>query len=355
VLVLAAAATSLGGALAPAPAQADTAQPAAVKTAWYWSLVGVGVQGNALPADPPAETSLVPAGSLGVAYLADEEDAALNTDRADRLSAVAFDVSGVPIGSTYSSFSLTMPLDPTAQQLMSGTPDISACELISGFDDSATPSGAASVPAYSPLSCVKGTFKDTIGTAGGFVFDLTAIANDWSGGAPAEGVLIRPTTGLATPQPPFSISLAGKAAILAAADYTLPAPPDDTSVTEVDVPAVPGLAPPPPLPGTLVPAVVPSVPYPTVPLPQTNPQPVAPPLAEVAYTPGALVPSGAWWLAFLALLGLLGLTAAVLGDPLAPVVVDARRRRFAEVVRTQSRAAVLPQRTARPATRPRPA
>jgi hypothetical protein len=138
------------------------------------------------------------------------------------------------------------------------------------------------------------------------------------------------------------------------ADYTLPAPPVTAPPPEV-VPAVPGLAPPPPLPGTVVPPPTAVVPYPVVPLPQTNPQPAAPAVEAVAYTPGALVPSGAWWLGLLALLGVLGLTAAVLGDPLAPVAVDPRRRRFAGVVRAQSRAAAFPVLTARPASRFRPA
>jgi hypothetical protein len=46
-----------------------------------------------------------------------------------------------------------------------------------------------------------------------------------------------------------------------------------------------------------------------------------------------------WWLGFLALLGLLGLAAVVLGDPLAPVPLDPRRRRFADVVRAHARPA----------------
>jgi len=335
-------------------AHADTATPPAVRTAWFWSLVGVSVEGNALPADPPGQASLVPDGDLGVAYLADQEDMALATDGADRVSAVAFDVGAVPLGSTFSSFVVTLPLDGAAQQLKTGTPDISACELLAGFADSVVPAGTSAAPAYSSPSCVKGTFKSTVGSAGGYVFDLTAIANDWSGGAPAEGILLRPTLGLATAQQPFSISLQGKNGILTAASYTLPPAP------AVEVPPVlpgPVLAPPPPLPvvqAPQLPGIV--VPPPVVPAPQPAPAPVAPPLADVAYTPGALVPSGAWWIGLLGLLALLGLTAVVLGDPLVPVVADARRRRFAEVVRTQGRAtSAAPGRSARPAPRFRPA
>jgi hypothetical protein len=340
---------AVGVVLVPSAALADTASPPAVKTAWYWSLTGVSVEGNPLP-EPPAQASLVADGSLGVAYLVDQEDMALNTDRgADRVSTVAFDLGEVPAGSTYSTFTLTMPLD-AGTQLKAQTPDISACELISGFTDSPTPQSVTTIPSWSPASCVKGTFKDTIGSAGGYEFDLTAIANDWSGGAPAEGVLIRPTVGLETPQPPFAISFAGKNGILTKVEFTLPVP-------EVP-PVVPGpvLPPAPPMPGVVLPPVTGIVQPPVVPTPapQVQPLPTTPPQALAAYHQGALVPSGAWWLALLGVLGLLVLTAAVLGDPLAPAAVDPRRRRFAEVVRAQTRAPAAAT-VRRPAPRFRPA
>jgi len=83
--------------------------------------------------------------------------------------------------------------------------------------------------------------------------------------------------------------------------------------------------------------------------------PVAPVAASAPYHQGALVPSGAWWLGFLALLGLLGLAAVVLGDPMAPVPLDARRRRVADVVRAHARPAPTAAPAARPAPRFRPA
>jgi hypothetical protein len=87
-----------------------------------------------------------------------------------------------------------------------------------------------------------------------------------------------------------------------------------------------------------------------------NPAPTTAPQALTAYRQGTLVPSGNWWIGFLGLLALLGLAAAVLGDPLAPTAVDPRRRRFAEVVRAQTRAhAPLATPAARPAPRFRPA
>ena len=329
----------------PAPAHAESASPPAVKANWYWALAQPSVDGNTLPVTPPADASTVPAGDLGVGYVNDQQGTA------DKVAAVAFDLGEIPVGSTFSSFRVTVPYDPAAHQVTSGTPDISACELLDGFPDGAGPTPLSAAPPASLPSCTKGVFSATAGTAGGYVFDLTAIANDWSGGAPAEGILLRPTPGLATAQQPFSISLKGKNGITTAAEYT-PAPPVVATEQPVPLPGpvvapppVPGYVPPPVLPGTVVPP--PSV----APAPQVNPVPVAPVAASAPYHQGALVPSGPWWLGFLALLGLLGLAAVVLGDPMVPVPLDARRRRFADVVRSHARPAAA---TSAPARRPAP-
>lgn len=330
---------------APGPAHADSATPVAAKTNWYWTLVSPSVQGNTLPVSPPADASAVPAGDLGVGYVNDQEGTA------DKAAAVDFDLSAIPTGATFSSFRVTVPYDAAAHQATSGTPDIAACELLDAFADGAGPSPMSAAPPMSLPSCTKGVFSASVGTAGGYVFDLTAFANDWSGGAPANGVLLIPTPGLATPQQPFSIALLGKNGITTTAEYT-PAPPVTATEQPVPLPGpvvapqpVPGYVPPPVLPGTLAPQ--PSV----APAPQVNPAPAVQVAAAAPYHQGALVPSGAWWLGFLALLGLLALAAVVLGDPLAPVPLDPRRRRFADVVRSHARpataAAAAPRRAPR--------
>jgi hypothetical protein len=325
VLLTAAACSLLG----LAPAHADSAATPAVKTNWYWFLQTPTVNGETAPVGPPAEASAVPAGDLGVGYLVDQ------VSSSDKVAAIQFDMSAVPLGSTFTSFRVQTPWDPAATQLTTGTPDVSACELLDAFEDAPGPSDLAKTPPLSLPSCVKGTFKSTIGKAGGYEFDLTAMANDWSGGAPANGILLRPTPGLSTPQAPFSISLLGKNGISGQAEYSPPPPAQPTAVPGPVLPPAPA-----PLPGVVTPPI-PPIPAPVVPTPapQLNPLPTtAPSQALAAYHQGALVPSSAWWLAALVLLGLLVLTAAVLGDPLAPVAVDPRRRRFAEVVRAQTRA-----------------
>jgi hypothetical protein len=332
VVLLLAAGTCL---TVPVAAHADSATPVAVKTNWYWSLAAPSVEGNALPVAPPADASTVPAGDLGVGYVNDQEGTA------DKVAAIAFDLGAIPIGSVFSSFRVTVPYDANAHQLTTGTPEVSACELLDAFLDAPGPSAMTAVPPSSLPSCVKGVFSAKAGTAGGYVFDLTSVANDWSGGAPANGILLRPSPGLATAQQPFSISLQGKNGITTAAEYT-PAPP--VVATEQPVPLPGPVVAPPPVPGYVSPPVLPGtvVPAPSVaPVPQANPLPTTAAAAALPYHQGTLVPSGVWWLALLALLGLLGLTAVVLGDPLAPAAPDPRRRRFADVVRAHARPAAV--------------
>lgn len=326
--------------LVPSVALADSAAPVVIATNWYWSMAAPNLGGNAVPVAGPSQASGVPDGDLGVGYVADPAGSS------DKAAAVAFDMSTVPAGATFSSFVVNVPYDPAAQEATSGTPDVSACELIAGFTDAPGPSDMAQVPPISLPSCVKGTFSATIGKVGGYAFDLTAIANDWSGGAPPNGILIRPTAGLPDVAPnapatqqPFSLSFLGKNGITTQATYT-PAPVTQAAPPPV-VPAGPALAPPPPPPpvsvaAPVLPAYAPSAPaVAPAPAPQVNPPPAPAPQAA-AYVPGALVPSTTWWLGLLVLLALLGLTSVVLGDPLAPVPADPRRRRFADAVHSRA-------------------
>jgi hypothetical protein len=341
VVGVAALAVAATGVLAVPAAFADTAHPAVTRTNWWWSLTSPNVQGNTLPVGAPAAASTVPDGDLGVGYATDQ------AAPADKAAAVALDLSSIPLGSTFSSLQLSVPYDPSAHQLAAGTPDISACELLSGFQDGPGAAPMAGMPPYSLPSCVKGAYKPTVGAAGGYVFDLTAMGNDWSGGAPPEGVLLLPTQGLATPQQPFSLAFLGKNGIKAEASYSpaeLQAPVDQGPVlppAPAPAPAAPPVADltaPPPAPAAVVPVDPGVVPAPA---PQVAaPAATAAPALAARYEPGSLRPGTAWWLGMLGLLSLLGVTALVLGDPMAPAAVDSRRRRFAEVVRGGARTPV---------------
>jgi hypothetical protein len=318
-----------GTSLLALPASAADVTPPAVATNWYWAEAAPAVDGQAVPVSPPAPTSGVADGDLGVGIL----------HGTDKVAAVGFDLTQIPAGSTFSSFVVTVPLDSAATQAMQGTPDLSACENIDKFTDGTGPSAFASAPPISGPSCVKGTYKATIGKAGGWEFNLTAVANDWSGGAPVNGITIQPTSDAANPAP-FTVSLLGKNGITTAAQYTSPSTvvaPPVTAVVPPVAPAPPlvgGYAPLPPVTPQSAPAPVLDVLPPIVPVPAPAPQIVAPvdaaPVTSAlsGYVPGSLRPTGAFWAGLAAVAALLGLTSLSLGDPMAPVTVDARRRRF---------------------------
>jgi hypothetical protein len=336
--------------LPAAPAFADSAAPEANMTNWYWSLVAPVVQGNAVPVGAPAPASGVPAGDLGVGYLNNE------LGDTDKVAAVAFDLSAIPLRSTFTSFQVTVRKDPAAHQATVDVPDISACELLDAFPDGPGPSDLAKAPPDSSASCVKGRYDATLGAAGGYVFDLTSVANDWSGGAPADGIMLRPTDSIDPSRKAFSLSLLGKTGITTTAEYT--PPPVPVVPPPVTVPG-PVLPPAPPVPGFVtqpsIGAIGPGPVAPVIPVPTTNPAPVSQPsVAAAKYVPGTLTPGTNWWAALLGLLALLGLTSVVLGDPMAPVVVDSRRRRFAAVVSARPAGTTTGQPT-RTVSRPRPA
>lgn len=345
-LVLCAALGPLTGtALAAAAPQAPVVlRPKVVATNWYWAErtpTAAGMAGPTLP-DQAVTAAAVPDGDLGVAY------ANAQAGPADKVAAIGLDLTAVPLGSTFSRLLLTVPVDPSATQVQTAQPAVSACENIDAFRDGPGGGPLTDAPPVSDASCVKGTYD----AAKGYVFDLTAMANDWSGGAPSDGISLRPTTPDSTTQP-FSVALKGKSAITALAELAPPAvlPVDEGAAapaptTAPAAPAAPsgGVALPPSVP--VVPAVLPAAAAAAgVPAPQTAPSPQAAAPAGPApvrvraagYVPAHDGPTSAWWLALLAGAGVLGMTAVVLADPMAPAPVDARRARFAGVVQAARR------------------
>ena len=305
---------------------------------------------------PPTQASGVGDGALGVGYLSEQ------AGNPDKIAAVAFDLTAIPLGSTFSQFKVTVPLDVNAEQLNTAVPDISACEAIDAFLDAPGPGDISKAPPISSPSCVKGAFDPKLGAKGSYVFELTAIANNWAGGAPSNGVVLRPTLFPVATVEPYTLSLQGKKGITTAATFVRPA-------VVVEAPSgaagVPPVAAPPVFPGVFLPPAVNlpdlSAPGPVfaplpVPTPQVNPTPAvsAVGVGSVPIALNQLRPSGAFWLALLGAAGLLGFTALVLGDPMAPAAVDARRRRFAAVVRTGMTPPTSPA-PRRPAPRIRPA
>lgn len=332
-------AVALALALAPvvgvaSPAAAQTSSPPVVKTAWYWAEKTPVTPVAALPTLPDQADAAanVPDGDLGVGFLSDQ------LASRDKLAALDFDLTTIPSGSLFSRFTLTLPLD-TAATNAQGTPaDISACENIDVFTASAGPQSLDKAPPFAAPTCVKGVLD----SAQRYVFDLTAMANEWSQGTPADGIAIVPTLLAATDMRPFSIALKGENAITTSAAWTPPASSPPVAAPPPAAPAAPSVALPPVLPGAVQPAVPPvAVPevgvLPAVPAPQPQPQ-AAPPAAAVALRPAAfaprsMVPTSLWWGAVLAVGAVLGLAWLTQSDPLVPQGADPRRARFARALR----------------------
>jgi hypothetical protein len=270
----------------------------------------------------------VPDGDLGVGYVTDQLAAR------DKTAAIDLDLTAIPVGAVFSSFQLTVPVDAGAENVQSGPADISACENIDVFTDAAAPQDIGKAPPFAAPTCVKGVLN----AANAYVFDLTAMANEWSQGTPAVGISIVPTLLAATDMRPFSIALKGKNDITAKAVWS---PPMEDPAPAPAAPAVPAVVLPPILSGgggTLpaAPDVLTPQPQalPAVPAPQSNPAPQAVAIRPAAYAPRSLVPSTRWWLAVLAVGAVLGLAWITQSDPLPPVPADPRRARFARAVRT---------------------
>jgi hypothetical protein len=305
-----------------APAHADTSTPPVVKATWFWNEKTLTTPVTTLPT-LPAEAdaaSGVPSGDLGVGYVTEQLGAR------DKVAALDFDLTAIPEGALFSSFTITVPVDSAGTNV--GTPAVSACENIDVFAEAPAPQDITKAPPYAAPTCVKGGLNP----AGAFVFDLTTMANDWSQGTPAAGVSLVPTPGAE----PFSVALKGKNGITTKASWSPPVAEEQPVVAPV-TPVVPGVAPPPALSGGQTP-VVPDVQVPQtapqVPTPQANPAPQAVAIRPTAFAPRSLVPSTQWWLAVLAVAGLLTLAWITQNDPLEPVKVDPRRARFARAVRS---------------------
>jgi hypothetical protein len=328
-----------GTGLLTAPALAASAEvtvkPPVVKSNWYWaekSPTAGGTPTTTLP-DAANAGANVPADDLAVALVSS------GANPADKVAALGFDLTTIPERSRFSAFSVTVPMDKAAMQVMSTQPELAACENIDTFADGPGAEDLAKAPPRSEPSCVKGVYD----AAKGYTFNLTTMANDWSFGAPSFGISLIPGS-VAPETPSYSIALKGKNGITTSATYAAPSAVAVAAPPVANVPQAPqvpvAVAPAPLLPvggGSGV-ALEPSLPQVDALLPQTaelvpTPQVNAAPLAPVRVVAAGFVsastrPTTAFWLALLLGVVLLGAAFVVFGDPMAPAPVDPRRRRL---------------------------
>jgi hypothetical protein len=335
--------------LAAAPAWADSLTTQVNTASWYWAEQTISApEAGPLPVGTPREASGVPAGDLGVSF----------TNDVDKVAALGLGVAAVPAGAIFDSFKVSMPLDPAGEQLAppNATPQLSACAALDPVADGADPGPLSAAPTQNTVECIDGKFDSGKST---WTFDIAALATDWASGVPANGIVVRPKPGDATQ---FNYAFLGKKDIKVEASYTAPTAPTAPVTAPVAPPADSGsgFVPAPPLDSGTAP-IVPAQPVtPVAPQPQVMPAPApAPAVAAPATAPAAAVqvdslrPSGLFWLALLALGAMLLLVSLVLGDPMDPIVLDARRRRFADVIRARA-AARAAATGSRPAVAPRP-
>ena len=329
-------------------AWADSGVSSVLASNWYWqeqdNVTPAGAPAG-LPAGAPSPASGIPDGDLGVGY----------TNQVDKVTALNFDVTSLPQNGIVTKFAVTMPVDQSAHNLANGTPLVAACPAIDAFKPGDGPSPFSQVPPQGTSVCVDGKYDATTQS---YTFDIAQIATDWAGGAPVDGIVVQPKPGDNTP---FNYAFAGPKDIKVAVEFASTAapvaapvaPPADSGTGAALSPSLTGTTPVAPLTPVQPPALA-VAPAPQA-MPQTAPAPApqAAPAAVATVPVDALRPTGLFWLSLLGFALLLLLLGLVLGDPLAPVAHDARRRRFAEVVR--ARAAARAAATAPTSTRALPA
>lgn len=268
LVVLAVCSALVSGALA-GPAAAKTVRPGLVGLAWYWEPQTVqevqDPQGNTVTLELPNPFCPAPPGSLGdiQATCADGrlpvEVHAGDYDTPDKISALAFDLSAVPVGSTIKSFTVTfLEAKSGCEQTGNQPPDsplrcevtdpinveghqIEACRIDEIFGE-----GPAKPNRFQPRFECTGEaigerkqidYERADGTTEErFVweFDLTSFAQDWTQEfSVATGIMLYPVEPEQTgPQDTWRVVLTGpkpKRGIVTKLVFTPPASPPQTT------------------------------------------------------------------------------------------------------------------------------
>jgi hypothetical protein len=313
-------------------ARADTAVPLVDQANWFWAeQVGGTIPGSPgvpFPTGIPDQT--VPKGSNDLAVSGNPAQQNKEPKGVDKEAYLSFGLATVPAGSTVNSFTFTVPLDQAANSAYdpNAVPVLMACAPKGGWGQGAIGQNGDQFDGKPQDDCAnapEGTFDAAKKT---YTFDITDLAAKWAKGDFNFGVAIRNADDYTTP---FNLVLGPVEKITAAVDFSPPAPvvvPTTPPVPPVDngtvtPPSTGGYT-----GGTVTPPLV------DVPAPQPQPQtpPVAPvtaprPVVQVAATPLTQQSSldGAFWLAMLAGIGLLGVVSLVLGDPEVAVATSRDR------------------------------
>ena len=329
----------LGPVTAAQAAGSQSAKPGVLQTAWFWQTASEQVNPPvAPPAPPPTEPSGVPQGDVGVANTSTDGSSS-------KLAVLAFGVDQLKAGATVTSFTLSLDLDSAGTNVNSTAAPVVAC-LPTRLWPAQQGSDISNAP---PTDCSSKAVAKVKGST--YTFDITDIAQQWVGADNLGVALINDPDNTQTPfQTVFSVK-----SIKTSMTYTPPvaAPPPPPAST-------PGLggsgvgngtgttsgsaaggssagtaAPPGPVnlpPSGPTTATTPS----TGSAPQVAPTtPSTQPAAAIGKPAGSM-PSGAFWLAALAIALLIVVAAAVLADDAVPVPT-ATTTRLGRVLRERER------------------
>ena len=330
--LLAAAAAML---LLPAgSAAAATAKVGVLQQSWFWQNAYEQANPPVAETPPATEPSGVPDGDLAVAYTG-------NSDKSSsKMTALSFDVSSVPTGSTVSSFTFSLTLDsaPSATSFNTAAAPVVACAptrswpAVLGGDFTNEPT----------VDCAHKVTPTVNGST--YTFKIPAIAQTWVDDQNLGVALLADPDAAAAPfqlvftsaksaqadiafTPPASGS--GSATGGSTGGGTVAAPATGGAAagsgSQVDV-AVPPAT-------TTAPAVSPVV--------AASPAKAAPAFAPVALKTAPAIPTKAFWAAALVLAAVVLLASLVLGDP-TPVAPTAARSRLDEVLRSRRTATETP-------------
>src|SRR3954447_14790287 len=335
--LLAAALLAAGAAMLLLPggtAAAAATKVGVVQQSWFWQNAYEQANPPVAQTPPATEPSGVPDGDLAVAYTG-------NADKSSsKMTALSFDMSAVPAGSTIDAFTFSLTIDPapTATSFDAQSAAVVACPPTRSWP-------AVLGGDYTDQPTVACTHKVTPTVAGStYTFKIPAIAQSWVDDQNLGiAILADPDTSAA----PFQLVFGSAKDVKADISFT-PAtsggssPGNTTGSGSVVVPASGGST-----DGAGGPVAI-SVPPATTTQPATAPVVAASPaqanpgvVALAAAKTAPSNPTKAFWAAGLVLGALLLLASLVLGDP-APVAPTAAGSRLDQVLRTRRTATETP-------------
>ena len=286
-------------------AAAATAKVGVLQQAWFWQNAWEQANPPVAQSLPATEPSGVPDGDLAVAY-------AGNTNKSSsKMTALSFDVSGVPAGASITGFTFSLTLDsaPTAT-----TFDASGAAVVACLPTRSWPAQLGGDYTNQPtVDCSKKVKPDVNGSA--YTFKIPAIAQTWIDDQNlGVAIMVDPDAAAA----PYQLVFAGAKDVKADLAYS-PATTGSASAASSPVappapaagPAAPAPAPMPPA-GSGTTAVAPAAAAPIV-AGSTAAAPNIRPVAAAKTAPA--LPTKSFWAALLLLAAILLVASLVLGDP----------------------------------------